>query len=511
MKRELERQLVIHAEQQAEAAEREVAFFRNSVDILFVADVEDHDDGPEFVYEAVSPAFERITGLPAARLVGHRPDECLTSTTGVSVLAHYFACVETGVMVTYTDSYLLPVGTRDIEGSLTPIRHPSTGKVTRIAGLIRDVTERNQMESALRHTQKMEAIGRLAAGVAHDFNNLLQTMISGLELVLDDVAADTPAFEFADLALKAAHRGASLTRHLLAYARKQMLLPQAVDLNIALYDLQKLLSHVLDPQIAVMVQVDPDMKPAFADPGQLQTALLNLAMNAADAMASGGTLTLSACTTGYAGSEKIALCVSDTGSGMDAATLARAPDPFFTTKGPGGSGLGLSMVKGFAEQSGGDFAISSRPGAGTAVTVQLPCAQAAAAPPAAALLPRVSGRILLVDDASDVLVTTSAFLEKAGFSVVRAKDGTDALARLASGDHFDALVTDFAMPGMNGVDLIAEGRLIHPHLPALIITGFAEVRGQAELPDGVPVLRKPLTRLDLLKTIQQVTPAVIVR
>jgi CheY-like chemotaxis protein len=196
---------------------------------------------------------------------------------------------------------------------------------------------------------------------------------------------------------------------------------------------------------------------------------------------------------------------------MDAATLARAPDPFFTTKGPGGSGLGLSMVKGFAEQSGGEFTIASSPGNGTQVTLRLPCADASAVAPAAAPLPRVSGRILLVDDASDVLVTTGAFLEKAGFSVVRAKDGTEALARLAGGDHFDALVTDFAMPGMNGVDLIAEGRLIQPSLPALIITGFAEVRGQAELPDGVPVLRKPLTRLDLLKTIQQVTPAVIVR
>jgi CheY-like chemotaxis protein len=367
------------------------------------------------------------------------------------------------------------------------------------------------MELALRHNQKMEAIGRLAGGVAHDFNNLLQTMISGLELVLDDVAAETPAFEFADLAMKAAHRGASLTRHLLAYARKQVLMPQSVDIAVALGDLQKLLGHVLDPHIDVKLQVEPAMQPAFADPAQLQTALLNLSINAADAMASGGTLTISARTAWGAGSQEIELCVSDTGRGMDAATMARAPDPFFTTKGPGGSGLGLSMVKGFAEQSGGTLTISSSPGAGTNVMLRLPSADTAVGLPATAALPRATGRILLVDDASDVLVTTSAFLEKAGFSVVRAKDGNDALARLAGGDRFDALVTDFAMPGMNGVDLIAEGRLIQPHLPALIITGFAEVHGQAALPEGVPVLHKPLTRLDLLKTIQQVTPAVVVR
>jgi PAS domain S-box-containing protein len=372
-----------------------------------------------------------------------------------------------------------------------------------------DISEARRTEETLRHTQRMEAIGRLSAGVAHDFNNVLHSIFGALELVLDEVPAHLQAHEFANLALKAAQRGASLTRHLLAYARKQVLAPQAIDLSAFLSDIKVLMARSLGAHILIDLRVDPTTPPVFADQGLLQTAVLNLAINASHAMPAGGRLLLAASAQPDDVGRWVLLTVTDTGTGMDAATLARAIDPFFTTKGLDGSGLGLSMVNGFAEQSHGSMRLSSQLGIGTTVELRLPVAEAAAEtladPVAQTTLDRsaISGRILLVDDAADTLITTSAFLSKAGFEVVRAHDGDAALAILAHGPRFHAMVTDFAMPGMNGVDLITESRQIQPGLPALIITGFAEVKGQSVLPTGVPVLHKPLSRLDLLHALKR--------
>ncbi|MBV9118752.1 MAG: response regulator, partial [Acetobacteraceae bacterium] len=388
------------------------------------------------------------------------------------------------------------------------LRDPATGAPGGYIVVTRDVTERKRMEETLRHGQKMEAIGRIAAGVAHDFNNILQSVMGGLELVLDEVETGTPAHGFAEVAIRAASRGAYLTHHLLAYARKQVLSPRVVDLAAFIAEMRTFLARTLGPHIAIEVCVDRATPPVEVDPSQLQTAVLNLAINAAHAMPRGGTLSLGVREESAAGEHWIVLAVSDTGVGMDAATLAQACEPFFTTKGLEGTGLGLSMVQGFAEQSRGRLHIASTPGEGTTVELRLPPAAAEARRAArqpGQVGPRAGGRVLLVDDDPDVLVTTGAFLDRAGFQVVRASSGDEALALLARGDErFDALVSDYAMPGLNGAGLAVESQSVQPGLPVVVITGFASFKEAAALPEGTVMLHKPFQREHLITALRGV-------
>ncbi len=377
------------------------------------------------------------------------------------------------------------------------------------ARLQEEIAGRTEVELALRHAQKMEAIGTLAAGVAHDFNNILQAVIGGLELTREAMEDGAHGQKFADIALQAARRGAYLTHHLLSYARKQVLLPKVVDLVPFLTDLRTLLGRTLGPHVSIELYVEGSVS-VVVDPGQLQTALLNLAINASHAMPKGGTLSIDVRESPEDG-RLMVITVADTGSGMDAATLARAVEPFFTTKGLDGTGLGLSMVQGFVEQSGGRFRIDSAVGVGTNVELCLPSGDPGPdhkRPDAAAYEPRRRGRILLVDDAIDVLVTMAATLQNAGFDVVQAESGDRAIALLAGNDRFDALVTDYAMPGLNGADLISEGRIVQPGLPTLIITGFAGINYAEALPEKVLVLQKPFqgtALIDALACIMETT------
>jgi CheY-like chemotaxis protein/anti-sigma regulatory factor (Ser/Thr protein kinase) len=281
--------------------------------------------------------------------------------------------------------------------------------------------------------------------------------------------------------------------------------PQDLDPGPFLTDLQGLLAHTLGPHLRIEVRMDPPPPALRADPSQLQTALLNLAINAAHAMPKGGVLTLAADEIRNADGRWVELAVIDTGVGMDTNILARAFEPFFTTKGGDGVGLGLAMVRSFAEQSGGTVRISSVHGIGTTVVLRLPAAVATEATPARAHhRPRVEGRVLLVDDAPDVLLTTSAFLAGAGLTVVRAADGDQVLALLSQGERFDAVVSDYAMPGMNGIDLIHEIRNLQPNLPAVIITGYADLGSGSTLPDDAAVLYKPFARDRLLHALRGV-------
>jgi len=378
------------------------------------------------------------------------------------------------------------------------------------AEVTRDISERKDAQvaldrtrSALAQSQKMEAMGRLSAGVAHDFNNILQSIISGLEVVLLEVGKETTAHEFAVLAVNSAKRGASLTRHLLSYTHQRMLRPQAVEIASMFSEIQTLLARTLGSSIAMRMCAD-QATCAMADPNQLHTALLNLAINASHAMPRGGTLSMDARVETDADQDWVVITVTDTGTGMDEATLAQAVEPFFTTKGLEGNGLGLSMVKGFAEQSGGRLAITSKLGRGTTVEFHLPSVALARRLEQVDLseMPRTSGRLLLVDDSTDVLTTTGAFLEKAGFSVVRVDSGDKALAVLAGGERFDAMVSDYAMPGMNGADLIADARVAQPELKTLLVTGYAGISYADTLPKGTLVLRKPFRRVVLLEAIR---------
>lgn len=369
------------------------------------------------------------------------------------------------------------------------------------ARLQAEIAERARIEEVLRHLQRVESIGHLSAGVAHDFNNILQGIIGSLEMVLDELPDDTEPRRFVGVALAAANRGSSLTQRLLSYARKQVLRPQIVDLASFIADLRILLGRTLGPHIIVEAEVDGSPC-VLVDAGQLEAALLNLAINAAHAMPRGGTLRIKV---GDApGSRPLTLIsVNDTGAGMDAATLAQAVEPFFTTKGVEGTGLGLTMVKGFAEQSGGTFHIDSTPNHGTVVHLCLPsCTATAKRTEPVGLEPKQDVRILVTDDSPDVLAVTGAALENAGFAVVRANGAEAALAMLAGGDRFGAIVADYGLRGISGLDLISRCRTIQPDLPALIITGFAGVQHLTAVGGRTKVLQKPFRRAALVDALQ---------
>ncbi|WP_256366964.1 ATP-binding protein [Acidisphaera sp. L21] len=377
-----------------------------------------------------------------------------------------------------------------VMGSATEAEH-------RMAGISFDITERVRAEERMRQSQRIEAVGRLTAGVAHDFNNVLQTILGGLELAIDDLHDRPDTRLNLELTLHAIQRGARLTSHLLSFSRQQVLQPVELDLPPLLDHLVSTLERTLGVDVLVGIEFAPGLPPILADAAHLESALLNLSLNARDAMQGHGTLQISAHQHG----SHVAIAVADTGAGMTPDVLAHACEPFFSTKGLAGSGLGLSMVQGFARQSGGELRIQSAPDQGTRVELWLPIALQAALPVLVVeqqQMLRGVGRVLVVDDDLDVGHVTAAFLRKAGFHVTFASGGDEALSRLDQDPPFDALVTDYAMPGMNGANLVLQMRRRQPTLPALIITGFAGLEGLDLLPADVAILRKPFQRNDLL-------------
>ncbi len=364
-----------------------------------------------------------------------------------------------------------------------------------------EIAERERSEASLLQAQKLQAVGQLAGGVAHDFNNLLAVIVGSLELAAIRLqTAPGSAARNVQNALNAAERGARLTRQLLAFARRERLSPSAIDLNRIIAGMRGLLTSTLGPAIELAMQFDPELPPALADSGFVELAILNLAINARDAMPGGGRLTISTRTlpalsedgqpTNY-----VAIAVSDAGTGMTPDVLERAFEPFFTTKAPGsGSGLGLSQVHGLATKSGGDVRIDTELGVGTTVTVLLPRASAPAAPAASETGERSAQcravRILAVDDDPEVRHVLEDALRGLGHTVMLARDGGEALAILKDRrSAVDLLVTDYAMPGMSGRELIGAARRIRPGLGALLVTGRAEV-GDLDA-DDFEILRKP--------------------
>ena len=470
--------------------------------------------GPDGTIRYVSPAAEDMFGCSAAAFTAEillariHPDDL---SDVLSLRRRLLG--RTSEPETHSFRIVHPErGERWIETSAKPLRDGFSGEPDGYVAILRDVTARRRLADSERYSHKMEAIGRIAAGVAHDFNNILQAVIGGLELALDDVEPGSSMHEFAVLALGSARRGAYLTHHLLSYARKQVLQPREVDLVPFLNEMRSLLSRTLGRHITVELTTSPDLPAALVDPNQLQTAILNLAVNAAHAMPTAGTLKLSAThrKADAAGENLVTVTIADTGRGMNAETLARACEPFYTTKGLEGTGLGLSMVQGFLAQSGGRLHIASTPGTGTTIEMHLPARpalprQQIAANPAADPVPK--GRVLLVDDEPDILVTTAAFLDRMGLMTVRASSGDEALALLSGGGAFDALITDYAMPGLNGANLVLEAQAITPGMPSLIITGFADVHELLTLPGATRVLKKPFRRDELTAALAQLLGA----
>ncbi len=392
---------------------------------------------------------------------------------------------------------------------------------------VRDVTEQRLLQQQLVQAQKMEAVGRLAGGIAHDFNNLLTVITSYSDLLLDDLARDDPRRDDVEQVRKAAEGAAALTRQLLAFSRQQVLQPRVVDLNVVVGDLRKMLQRVIGEDVDFATVLGADLRAVKADVGQLEQVLMNLAVNARDAMPTGGKLTVETTNveldTDYtrthhaaAAGHFVMLAVTDTGTGMDEATQAKIFEPFFTTKGQGkGTGLGLATVYGIVKQSGGFIWVYSEVGHGTSFKIYLPqVAEAAdthragaAAPPA---VPRGTETVLVVEDAPAVRAVARHVLERQGYTVIEAPGGDAALQLAAAhAGPIHLLLTDVVMPGMSGRQVAERLAIRRPEMRVLYASGYTDdsIVRHGILEEGIAYLQKPFTPESLARKVRAVLDA----
>jgi PAS domain S-box-containing protein len=401
------------------------------------------------------------------------------------------------------------------------VRDPG-GCARRMLGSMTDVSERLEMETRLLESQKTEALGRLTGGIAHDFNNLLTVIIGNSESLMES-AVDAEIRDLAQLNVSAAAKGADLISRLLAFARRQPLTPRALDVKGLLVGLEPLLRRTINADILLAMELESDLPPVLADASQLESALLNLVVNARDAMPKGGQVTLRARAADARASEGrdasgadtttkswLEISVADTGEGMTPEVQRRAFDPFFTTKAVGkGTGLGLSTVYGFAAQSEGSVHIASRPGAGTTIRLLLPCARQASAPlsqtqPETEPTARTGERILVVEDDPLVRDHVARQLRAVGYCIVLAADGPEALARLQDEPRFDLMFTDVVMPGgMDGRELARQARAVAPDLRVLFTSGFIGTLDAETKISSAQWLCKPYRRQELITRVRE--------
>lgn len=395
------------------------------------------------------------------------------------------------------------------------------GELIGFAKITRDITERKEAQhkleeaqKALFQAQKLEAIGQLTGGVAHDFNNLLTVILGSLELLRRRLPDEPRLLSLVDNATEAARRGAGLTQRMLAFARRQELDRKAVELPVLVREMGEMLQRSLGSTISIETRFPLRLPKVYTDANQLEAALLNLCVNARDAMPDGGPIIISAReeevmpgAADVAPGRYVRFSVEDKGEGMDEETLARATEPFYTTKGVGkGTGLGLSMVQGLAEQSGGRLAIHSRKGIGTTVEIWLPVAEASGQPSEPAGLPDVEAmpeqqklKLLLVDDDPLVLTNSAAMLEDLGHRVLSASSAEEALELLREGEAVDLLLTDHVMPKMTGLQLADAVTAEWPNLPVILASGFAELPQQSQ--SEFFRLAKPYTQQQLAEAV----------
>jgi PAS domain S-box-containing protein len=473
-------------------------------------------------YLMINSAGARRLDRPADEIVGRDDGELLPPAVARPILERDRRVMAAGEAQVFEET---TEGAGDRRSYLTtkaPLRD-ARGEVIGLVGIARDVTELKQLEEQFRQAQKMEAVGRLAGGVAHDFNNLL-TVINGFsELVFEHLRPDDPSWEPLVEVRRAAERAATLTRQLLAFSSRQVLQPQVVSLNALLDDLLKLLKRLIGEDVELAFVPDPDLGLARVDPGQFEQAVINLAVNARDAMPRGGRLTIESrnaeLDAGHAERNPelkpgpyVQVAMADTGHGMDEATKARIFEPFFTTKEPGkGTGLGLAMVYGFVKQSGGHIEVDSEAGRGTTFRVYLPRAEAAATSPKSSpgllKIPKGTETVLLVEDEEAVRTLARLALQSSGYTVLEARDGQEGVwvAQQHPGP-IHLLVTDLVMPRMSGrqlSNLLAEAR---PGLRVLLVSGYTDEavvsHGVGEA--GVAFLQKPFSPTTLAQKVREV-------
>jgi signal transduction histidine kinase/ActR/RegA family two-component response regulator len=528
---------VMAERRQAQATERQQRQFQCAPGFIAIL------NGPKHIFEFVNDSYVRLLG--DRNFVGKTVREAVPEVEGQGFFELLDRVYATGqrhiaqqMPVSVIRSHSGPAENRRLDFVYEPI-FDENNQVSGIFVEGFDVTETYQTQQALRElnetleqrveertreretalkqlheSQKMESIGQLTGGVAHDFNNLLSVILGSLNLLKKSVPEDDPRIaRLLDRAIQGAERGATLTTRLLAFARRQELKIASVVLQTLVHGMSDFLQHSVGPNIVVHIEISPQVAAIEADANQLELALINLAVNARDAMPQGGSLTITCHNeekgerVGLSRNAYVCITVTDTGEGMSEETLARAKEPFFTTKGLGkGTGLGLSMVHGFIAQSGGAMRIKSQPGKGTTVTMWLPRAKEvskAPQPEMQAVQPAKikSLRILLVDDDPLVRMGAADMLLDLGNYVTEAGSGAQALELLETGSPFDLVVTDYAMPGMNGFELAERIKEKNLNLPIILATGYAELPPDRVIPFGH--LSKPYSSSDLATALER--------
>jgi PAS domain S-box-containing protein len=468
----------------------------------------------------VNPAFETASGYSAAEAIGQNSRILKSGHQDAAFYRRMWETLRRG------DVWKGRIVNRRKDGALyqedatiSPVRD-SAGRLCHYVAVKRDVTHEMQLERQLAQAQKMEAIGRLAGGVAHDFNNLLGVISGYSELARRKLGDDHPLSAKLDEILKAADRAAGLTRQLLAFSRRQVLQPTVLDLNALVTDVQKMLGRLIGEDVRLATSLDPALDRVRADAGQLEQVLMNLAVNARDAMPDGGRLGIETRNAeldeAYAAGHVpippgsyVMLAVSDTGTGMDAETQARAFEPFFTTKGVGqGTGLGLSMVYGIVKQSGGYIWCYSEPGVGTTFKIYLPRVEDALSPTrrVQAALPRPGTEtLLLIEDDAALRELLCETLGEGGYTVLVADGGTKALTIASEySGTIHMIVTDVVMPGLNGREAVAQVKAVRPEAAVLFISGYTDdaIARHGVLDPGVHFLSKPFGTNELLGKVR---------
>jgi len=465
---------------------------------------------------------EAIFGIPASRVVG-QPYESLLPPAAVDLNQMFRQLLAGQTLRDAEVAYTAGSEPLDLRLSGAPL-YEADGRVRGAVCIIEDTTEAKAVRRQLEHAQRMETVGQMTGGMAHDFNNLLAVVIGNLDLLQPQMRQVPAAQDALDLALKASLGGAALIRQLLAFSRRQALVPRPFDLGALVTATRELLGRTLGEQIDVVCRQEKDLWPALADSTQVESAIANLAINARDAMPRGGRLTLEAtnvrlderyamANVDVAPGDYVMLSVTDTGIGIPPEQIGRVFEPFYTTKEHGkGSGLGLSMVYGFAKQSRGHVKIYSEVSHGTTIRLYLPRAADAAMPTAAAALDesgsiRIDATILVVEDNPDVRKVVCQLLADFGCDVIEAANAAAAMTVLESGRGIDLLFTDIVMPGsMAGTDLALAARSMRPEIKTLLTSGFAEasIREQPRFKDIGDILSKPYRRQDLARKLTEI-------
>jgi PAS domain S-box-containing protein len=509
-----ERRAAESAQRESEARYR--AVFANTADLITVLDVTP-DNG--FIVSEVNPAYERATGVSTLTVRGRDIAALIPDPAATQLIEHLRRVVASGRPSFSRDRVPLPAGVRVWETVLVPVRG-GAGDVDRIIGSSRDVTEREEAQARMRAAQRMEAVGHLTGGVAHDFNNLLQVIRGNLELVAREVEDREDLSQRVRNALRGADRAGQLTRQLLAFARRQPLEPKVINLGRLITDMAEMLRRTLGEGIAVETVIAGGLWNTLADPAQVESAVLNLAINARDAMPGGGRLTIEITNAvldeSYARRDPdiepgqyVLLAVSDTGHGMNPETVSRVFEPFFTTKAEEkGTGLGLSMVYGFVKQSHGHIQIYSEVDQGTTVKIYLPRSQQAEVAADPAPVGSLRGRsevILVVEDDDLVRAQAVGMLRDLGYTCIHARGGAEAMAVLESNAKVDLLFTDVVMPGpVKSRDLAAAFERMRPGAPVLFTSGYTDnaIIHHGRLDAGVNLISKPYARDDLARKVR---------